>query len=265
MTGATFSACPATDLGSHLLIMKNYRWFLRRALAAGAAAGITTSLVVLFMGEPTIRKALKVEDARATGEHATEMFSRSTQVVGGAAAAILYGLVVGVLFCGAFLIVRHRLRLADDFRRVVVVAGAGFIGTALIPALKYPANPPAVGDPDTIAQRTVGYFALLVWGLIVVTLVWIIHQRLSNRAVSIATRSIVCSAYGIGLVAASYLLLPDSVPIPSDMPAGLIWRFRLISLAGLATTWLTLGLVMGWLCDQPDNVRAMSARLRRKS
>ena len=245
--------------------MKNYQWFLRRALAAGAAAGITTSLVVLFMGEPALRKALNVEDARATGEHVTEMFSRSTQVVGGAVAAVLYGLVIGILFCGAFLVVRHRLRLADDFRRVVVVAGAGFIVTALIPALKYPANPPAVGDPDTIAQRTVGYFALLIWGLVVVTLVWIIHQRLSNRAVSIATRSIVCSACGIGLVAASYMLLPDSVPIPSDMPAGLIWRFRLISLAGLATTWLTLGLVMGWLCDQPIKARAMSAKLRRKS
>jgi hypothetical protein len=32
---------------------------------------------------------------------------------------------------------------------------------ALVPQIKYRANPPSVGNPDTIGQRTALYFAML--------------------------------------------------------------------------------------------------------
>jgi len=45
---------------------------------------------------------------------------------------------------------------------IALLALAAFITIALVPMLKYPANPPAVGNPDTIGPRTGLYLSMLV-------------------------------------------------------------------------------------------------------
>ena len=41
--------------------------------------------------------------------------------------------------------------------RRILLAAAAFVVVFLVPFVKYPANPPAVGDPDTITKRTAAY------------------------------------------------------------------------------------------------------------
>ena len=199
------------------------------------------------LGEPVVRRALAVEDARAQSGEMREVFSRGTQVVGGLVGGVLYGLMMGILIGVAFMLVRHRLRLADDFHRAVAVSASGFVGAVLVPFLKYPANPPAVGDPDTITQRTLGYFIMVAWGLVAVLAAWRTGHAVRDRGRGAADATVAAMLVGVLIVVVGFVVLPASVSVPADMPAGLIWRFRMVSLAGLATTWTVFGLSFGWL------------------
>ena len=50
---------------------------------------------------------------------------------------------------------------------IAVVAAVGFVAVALVPFLKYPATPPAVGSAETIGDRTGYYFAFQLVSLVV--------------------------------------------------------------------------------------------------
>ena len=39
-----------------------------------------------------------------------------------------------------------------------LIALSGFIAIYAVPILRYPANPPSIGNPDTIGMRTAIYF-----------------------------------------------------------------------------------------------------------
>ena len=174
------------------------------------------------------------------------MFSRGTQQLGGMAAAVLYGAALGAVFTVAYAAVRHRLRAADDWRAAVVVAAAGFAGVFLLPFLKYPANPPAVGDPDTIGRRT----ALYLWR-------WPGRSwprgaaggrggRSSPAACRCHTAVPATLATGSALAVVGLVVLPSN-PDPVEAPATLIWQFRLATVAGAAAFWSVMGMVFGWL------------------
>lgn len=228
---------------------------LRRAALAGVFAGLAASIVALLVVEPQIDKALLIEEARSTSDD-EPLFGRATQVFGGmvaaVAVAVCLALVVGVVFAR----VRHRLPGSTDFGRAAVLASLGFATVALLPALKYPANPPGVGDPDTVTERTVQYLTLIAAAVAVTWLAFLVHDRLAARPWSPAYRAALAAA--VVIVGYTALLMtwpatPDSVP--ADIPAALLWDFRLASLAELATLWTVLGLGFGLLLT-PRRVRA---------
>ncbi len=228
--------------------MFTYGMSVRRALIAGALAGGATALFVALVGEDSIDAAIAIEDA-AGGEshHDDPLFSRGAQVVGGISAAVLYGVLMGVVFGTVFAAVRHRLTLATDFGRSLLLAAIGFATTALLPAIKYPANPPAVGDPNTVNQRSIYYFTLLFGAIVFAIAIGAAYHAMRRRT---DRASATLAAAALAVVGFAFLMIawpnnPDSVP--ADFPATLLWEFRLQSLAGLAILWGVLGLVFGWL------------------
>lgn len=225
---------------------------LRRGVLAGAGAGLAASLVSWVVVEPVIRAALVVEEARAQagGEHHEEVFSRPVQVAGGLLTAVLVGLALGAVFAVVLARTRHRLPARTDFGRSLVLAGAGFGVLALLPALKYPANPPGVGDPATVGTRTLLYLALLASAVLVLLGLAAAAGALDRRGWRPAPRVTAVSALGVAAFVALLALFPTGLdPVPADIPAELLWRFRLASLAQLATLWAVLGLATGLLLD----------------
>jgi predicted cobalt transporter CbtA len=152
------------------------------AVVAGLVAGFVASLLLTFTAEPIIDRAIALEeshhaDGAAGGHHGgaeaegaeTELVSRGQQKgVGRFAAYSLGGAAYGVLFGIAFLALRRRPGEADGAFRHALLAGA-FMATAftVMPFLKYPPNPPAVGDPATISERQWKYLALIFLSLVV--------------------------------------------------------------------------------------------------
>jgi hypothetical protein len=200
---------------------------------------------LLAVGERSIRQALAIEAARSQGEPGVEEFSRGTQLAGGAMAALLYGLFIGAVFAVVFTAVRHRSRLRDDFARALGLAAVGFGTLVLVPALKYPANPPAVGDPATVDQRTIAYLTLVGLSVVASLAAWRLSSYLRTQGLADHQRLPLVGLAYLTLVGIAYLAWPAN-PDAVTVPAQLIWRFRLATLGGAAALWTVLGVVFGW-------------------
>jgi len=229
--------------------------YLRRGLAAGLMAGLLAGLFGCFVGEPALDRAIALEEASAGGHpgghHEEEVFSRSTQKAGLFFATGLSGATAGGIFGLAFAFFRERLASRRNLVRSVSLAGAVFCGVVLIPALKYPANPPSVGDPETIGARTIAYFALIGLSLLAILAAWQLSRTLRERGMSAPARRL---SVGIGLavmVVAVFLALP-AVPPAEDFPAGLLWSFRLAALGTQAVLWAGIGVLFGLLSERAN-------------
>ena len=227
---------------------------LSRLAAAGLAAGALSGAWYVLVTERTIAPALAIEDARVamgTAGHDDAMVTRTTQIIGGVIGAMIGGLLIAVILAAVFAGVRHRLPARSDFGRLVVLSAVGFAVFALLPALKLPANPPAVGDPDTVGARTAIYGGLLAAGLVIAMLVAAVVSALRSHEVSPPVTVIAAVVVAIVLVALVVILFPGSPDaIPDDVSATVVWDFRLASLGQLAVLWATLGLVGGTLVER---------------
>ena len=252
---STYSAVPQAEAAA-----PPFSVVLRAALLGAAAAGLVGALLSWLLVEVPIRAALEIEHNRAPEpgaghDHGEEMFSRGTQVIGGMLAAVLVALVLGVVFAVAFARLRPLLPGRTDFGRAVGLALAGFVAVSLLPGIKYPANPPAVGDPETVGTRTVYYLSFLVAVVVLTLAVLALSRRLPAHwpASWTGTVSVVLAVTGYALLLGLWPAGPDE--IPADVPAGLIWQFRLSSLAELAAVWATLGLVTGLVLERRPATR----------
>jgi predicted cobalt transporter CbtA len=222
--------------------------YLRRGLAAGLLAGLLAGLFAFLVGEPALDRAIALEEASA-GAHHEEIFSRPTQKVGLFFATGLFGVTVGGVFGIAYAVFRERLAAGRDLGRSISLAGAIFLGAFLIPFLKYPAQPPSVGDPATIRERTAAYFTLVALSLMAVLVAWLATRTLRKRGMDAPRRRLLVGTGLVAVVAVLFLILP-AAPSTEGFPAGVLWAFRLSSLGTQIVFWAGLGLLFGWLCER---------------
>ncbi|WP_405062946.1 CbtA family protein [Kribbella sp. NBC_01505] len=233
--------------------MRTFGSLLVRGLIVGLFAGLLAGTFAYVMGEPRVDAAIAIEEANATahshdhgsgdehaaGEEEAPLVSRSGQKAGLFLATGLSGVALGGIFAVGFTLLRRRLRTGNDAYAALGLAAAGFIGVVLVPFLKYPPNPPAVGDPETITRRTVTYLLTIVIGLLAV---WagVALSRWAARYGDVARLAGGVAGLVVTVVAA-YLILPRINEVPDAFPATLLWQFRFASLGTQATLWLLLG------------------------
>lgn len=224
---------------------------LGRFALAGLLAGAASGVVELLVTERAIAPALALEEARPGAHHAEELFGRVTQTIGGFLGTVIAAVVFATVVAAVYALVRHRLPARTDVGRTALLAAIGFGVFALLPALKIPANPPAVGDPATIGTRTAIYGAVLASGVLIALLVSALVSALQERGLGVSAVAAAATAATVLLVAVVLVVLPDSPDtIAPDVPAAVVWDFRLASLGQLAVLWATLGLAAGWLVDR---------------
>ena len=221
--------------------------FIWRGALAGGLAGVSVALFQWLVTERQIDIALDIEAATAAAG-GDEMFTRPTQVFGGVLAAVLFGVLLGVVFAVVLARLWHRLPGGTDFSRAIRLAAAAFVTVTLVPALKYPGNPPAVGDPDTVNQRTAAYAGLLVASVLVAFVAWRVWEWATARRIDGARRfGLTALAYGAPVTAA-YVLFPAN-PDQISVPANLIWHFRIDSLGQGALMWTMIAVGFGLVCE----------------
>lgn len=241
---------------------------VRRGLALGVLAGLVAAVFAFLVGEPLVQDAIDLEE-RAAAAHAGPTFapahlsdvavSRDAQRGGLFLGNALYGMAMGVVFAAAFLLVRGRGRPRTDWQLATRLAGCAFVVLVLVPFLKYPANPPAVGDPDTIGERTVLYLVLLA-GTALAVLAAARAGRAAERRREEPWRRPVAALATFALVTGGLAVaLPGVDEVPEGFPASLLWEFRLSSLGTQAVFWTVLGVGYGIAADRAGRGRLVPA------
>lgn len=239
------------------------RNFLVRGLLAGLIAGLAAFGVAYFVGESPVQTAIQLEDAGSaaaltdaeqthsqdgekTGhshEEADTVVSRHNQrtwglLTGTVGVGVALGGIVALVSAG---VVGRLGRLAPG-QSTAIVAAVGFVAVGLVPFLKYPASPPAVGDAETIGSRTGLYFIYVLISVVVAVASVVLAQRLwRDRGAYVAV--LVGGSLFLVITVVSGQLLP-TVNELGDFPADTLWYFRRAALLTQATMWGVLGVAL---------------------
>lgn len=233
------------------------RNFLIRGLLAGLLAGLVTFLVANVFGEPSIDAAIAIEEAGAepAHEHAgdeasahthedagTEVSRTAQRTFGLGTATIAVGTALGGLVGLVAAALVGRLRRLTPGQSTGLVALVGFVSVALVPFLKYPATPPAVGNEDTIGSRTGYYFLYVVISVVAAALAVALGRYLSGRLRIVEAVTVAVAAYLVVVVGFGYLL--PTVNEIGEFLGDTLWYFRRASLITLATMWAAIGVLL---------------------
>ena len=232
------------------------RSLLVRGMLVGVVAGLLSFVFLKVYGEPQVDIAVafeaQIEAAKAAAAghshmaEEPELVSRQVQAgLGLFTAVMVYSAAFGGLFGLAFAFAYRRIPGAVTPQGVaLLLAAAGFVAVYLVPTLKYPANPPAVGDPDTIGIRTVLYFAMMAVS-VTAMIGGFSLRRLLLRRLGDWNSTLAVIAYYVVIVAVAGLLLPAVNEVPAQFPAVMLWQFRVASIGAQFILWATLGLLFG--------------------
>jgi hypothetical protein len=229
------------------------RTLLVRGMLTGVAAGLLMLGFARLSAEPTIGGAIDFDrQARlAAGDPPeVEVFSRGVQSsIGLGTAVLVYGVAVGGIFALVFAVAYGRIGRLSPRAIAALLALGGYLAVFVVPLIKYPVNPPAVGHPDTIGQRTLLYLVMLATSVVLTVLAVWAWRRWAPQLGGWNAALLATGAFTV-LIALVMRLLPAVNEVPTDFPATVLWQFRLAALGNQAVLWTTLGLGFGWWTDR---------------
>jgi Probable cobalt transporter subunit (CbtA) len=206
------------------------RVILRGALS-GAVAGLLGFVFAKIFAEPVINQAIAYESGRddilaalnqAAGRvvapDGPEIFSRSIQATIGVGSGIIaFSAAMGALVAVACLVLHGRFSVRPR-NLAWMTAGFGFLGVYLLPFVKYPANPPAIGHAATIAARGHLYLALVACSLVLLGLAVYLARKLAPRLGTLP--AVLVSAVAFLVVYGVLIgLLPSLGNLPANVAA----------------------------------------------
>ncbi|MEU2773480.1 CbtA family protein [Streptomyces sp. NPDC007162] len=240
------------------------RHLLVRGMLAGLAAGVLALVVAYLLGEPYVDKAISFEDAH-THEHEMVVVSRSLQSTAGLATGVLvYGVAFGGIAALAYCFALGRVGRFGPRATALLLSGCALLAVYVVPFLKYPANPPSVGDPDTIGRRTTLYFLMMLLSVLLAVAATLLGKRLRASLGTWWATVLAVAAFAV-VVGLAYQFLPVVNEVPKDFPATLLWRFRLSALAIQVALWSGFGLLFGELAERQLNPKPAKATAARRT
>ncbi len=242
---------------------------LLRGMLMGIVAGLLCFGFLKIVGEPQVDRAIafetQLDEAKAHAEAQAliakglpapkeepgpELVSRRVQAgIGLFTGVMVYNVAFGGLFALAFALAYGRMGDFDPRMTAVLLAVLGLVAVYIVPDLKYPANPPSVGDPATIGMRTALYFSMITISLAAMIAAGMLRLRLLARRGPWNAFLIAAAAYLIVMVLVG-LVLPPINEVPAEFPAVVLWRFRIASVGAQVIIWMTLGLSFGALTER---------------
>jgi predicted cobalt transporter CbtA len=229
------------------------RTLLLRGMLVGVVAGLLVFAFARWIGEPQVERAIAFETAadQARGEAPEpEMVSRRVQKsVGLLTGTVVYGAAIGGLFGLVFAFAYGRIGELGPRALAAVLGVLGYVAVVLVPNLKYPANPPAVGNADTIGARTGAYFLLIAVSIAAMVFSLQMRRRFAKRFGE-WNGSLLAAGLFVAVVSVVAHFLPVVDEVPTGFPVTLMWKFRVAALEIQAVLWGTLGLGYGWWVER---------------
>jgi predicted cobalt transporter CbtA len=224
--------------------------FLVVALISGAIAGTVFGLINLVLVEPYLDKAIGVEVQNSINageevnleEHVSYRFwQKGGEIAAGTILGMTFGSLLGIVF-----VFGKKIISGSNIKKALVLSGVIWLVIFIIPAMKYPANPPTVGDPDTIYYRQFLFISLILISGFTALGVSIIYTKIKSRvSIKFLTVSIIYTIVMIGV----FIVIPpnpDMITAPTDLING----FRIMSMLTMTIFWIILGLTFGLIWEK---------------
>ena len=230
--------------------------FIIIVLLSGCFAGIIYGGLNLVIVEPYLDKAINIENQNlfSAGEEIdgpqfwVEYYEyRSWQKGGEMLAGAIFGISVGSLFGIVYALSKKSLPSKNNIGKTLILAGLMWFTLFVIPFLKYPANPPTVGESETVVLRGILYITLIVISGLMAIGFYQIFKRLKNK-----NRVLAIIGYAI-LMSIVFFMMPDN-PDKISTSMELVNGFRAVAFLTGTVFWFTLALFLGmfWQKTNPD-------------
>jgi hypothetical protein len=226
---------------------------LMRGMLAGLLAALLAFSFAKVYGEPQVDRAITFEEhqhSHSGNAEEPELVSREVQAsIGLFTGVVVFGTALGGLFALAYAFVGGRLVHFPPRTTAILIAVLGFLAVYIVPYLKYPANPPAVGDPDTITYRTQLFFGMIAFSIAAMAIAISAGRQFADKLGS-WNAILAGGAIYVVLTALAAYMLPPINEVPKTFPADLLWNFRVVSFGIQGILWIGIGLVFGLLTDR---------------
>lgn len=240
---------------------------LLRGMLTGLLAALIAFGFARFYAEQPIAQAISFEEGHQQPhqhEHADagisagmpdhhgdeEVFSRETQSgIGLLTGLAAVGLAIGGAFAIVFTLSHGRIGPSDPKSLSLWIALIAYVVIVLVPGLKYPANPPATGSPETLGMRTGLFFAMIAIS-IAAALLALQTARILSTNLRLRSASLIGALCFLVVVAAAYQVLPAFNELPEGFSPDLLWRFRLGSFGTQAILWAVIGIAFGFAAER---------------
>ncbi|MDH3764302.1 MAG: CbtA family protein [Nitrosopumilus sp.] len=226
--------------------------FIIIVLVSGAFAGFIHGTINFAIVEPYLDQAIGIEnqnlfrsgEAEDTPEFWVEyegyrVWQKSGQILAG----VILGTSIGSLFGIVFALSRESLPGKNDVKKALVLAGIMWFTLYLIPFLKYPANPPTVGDSETVVLRAILYLSFIAISGFGVVGFYKLSKKLKNNKKIIAL-----AGYGV-FVSVVFFVMPEN-PDEITAPMNLVNEFRIMSALGVTSFWISIGIILGFFWNR---------------
>ncbi len=225
--------------------------FIIIVLVSGCFAGLIHGGLNLVIVEPYLDQAIGIENQTlfATGEeedtpefwveyNSYRVWQKSGQVLAGAILGTSIAALVGIVF----LFVRKTLPEGNNVKKTLILSGLMWFTIFVIPFLKYPANPPTVGETETVVLRGILFVSFIAISGLSAVGFYQIYKRLKNRKI------LAFIGYAV-FISIAFFLMPEN-PDEITAPMELVEEFRGASFIAVSVYWLTLGLILGGFVEK---------------
>lgn len=234
------------------------RNILPLALVVGLLAGVLVGGYMNVFNVPVMEWAIELEGAAAAaeapaGEEEEEAtgFLATLETLGAQRIGLVMGLAVlgvvyGAIFTGLYHIVRRAFPGWNIWTWALIAGAVCFWSVSLFTQLKYPLNPPGIGEDASLLARQGFQFLFIVLALLAAVgvglLIRYIHESRwegSQRFLAYAGTAV---AYVVAVVIVFLVIPGNPDPIPEWVPEGLVIMFRTFSILGHLLLWMIIAL-----------------------
>lgn len=227
-------------------------YFIIAVLISGALAGLIHGTVNFAIVEPYLDQSIGIENQNlfeSGEEEDTPEFwvkyegYRVWQKSGQIFAAVFLGTSVGALFGIVFALSRNSLPGNHDIKKALVLSGIMWFTMYLIPLLKYPANPPTVGEGETVVLREILYLSFIAISGFGALGFYQLSKKFQNKKKFVAL-----IGYGI-FISTIFFVMPEN-PDKITAPMNLVNEFRIMSMLGITSFWASIGIFLGFFWNR---------------
>ena len=248
------------------------RKILPVSLVMGVIAGVLAGGFINVFNVPVMEWAISLEEAAAAAEapDAAEpeaggfyafLGSLGMQRIGLVAGLAVLGVFFGAIFAGLFHLVRQAVPGWNIWAWAAIAGFLGFSAVSLFTQLKFPLNPPGIGEEGSLLSRqgfqllfVVLSLALMVAGCIVIRA---LHQSGAEGGRRLLGYAGIAVAYLVVAVILFSIIPGNPDPVPEWVPSDLVIMFRTFTVAGHLLLWLTVALgVAGYVRYQERGIKA---------